>query len=179
MTSGDRSDAGAADARPPASLGGDLIIPVLAVALTVYYLVSTDDLQWEARSVGVLVGWTLLALCGLQILRSLMAWRRARLPGGFDGLFANDARNRQRAGLLALCVLFVLALPWTGITLGLFLVVAGMMVVLGVRRPVEIVGVAGGTAATVFVLFVLLLNSRLPRGPLDQMLVGLLTGRGG
>lgn len=169
---------GVADRRPEGSLGGDLIVPVLAIALTVYYLLSTADLQWEARSVGVLVGWTLLALCAVQIARTIHRWSRRRLPGGFGGLFANDQRNRQRVGLLALCGLFVVTLPWTGITLGLFLVMAGLMVVLGVRRPAEALGIAGATAATVFVLFVLLLNSRLPRGPLDQLLVGLLTGRG-
>lgn len=169
---------GVAERRPEGSLGGDLIVPVLAIALTVYYLVSTDDLQWEARSVGVLVGWTLLVLCAVQIVRSVLRWSRRGLPGGFGGLFANDVRNRQRVGLLTLCALFVAALPWTGITFGLFLVMAGLMVVLGVRRPAEILGIAGATAATVFVLFILLLNSRLPRGPLDQLLVGLLTGRG-
>jgi len=38
------------------ALGAYFIIPLLASGLTIYYLVSTLDLNWEARSTGTFIG---------------------------------------------------------------------------------------------------------------------------
>ena len=47
-------------------------------------------------------------------------------------MFADTLFNRQRLALIVLVALFIIALPWTGTTLGLFLVLIASMWTLGV-----------------------------------------------
>ncbi|MFM9469933.1 hypothetical protein ACKI1K_45620, partial [Streptomyces scabiei] len=65
---------------------------------------------------------------------------------------------------------FIAALPWTGTTLGLFLVLIASMRVLGVTSIRTLVVVAGVTAATVYVLLIYLVSSRLPQGPIEWLI---------
>ena len=168
--------AGSDRSRRPAAIGADLIVPVLASGLTLYYLVSTEALTWEARSTGWLVGFALLVLCAVQFGSMVLKRWRGEATFGLGDLVADSPDNRKRLGLLVALTLFVAALPLTGTTLGLFLVMAVTMVIMGVRSPRQIVGIALATSASVFLLFILLLKSKLPRGALDQALVTLLTG---
>lgn len=171
---------GKAPAQPPRpAVGADLIIPALAGGLTVYYIVSTAPLTWEARSTGWLVGFVLLGLCALQAAKLVGQRLRGQVTLGLGELAADTLDNRKRLGLLIVLWLFVVALPVTGMTLGLLLVIAASMMIMGVRRPAHVIGIATATAIVVFLLFMLLLKSRLPRGALDDFLVALLTGQGG
>ena len=49
-------------------------------------------------------------------------------------MFADTLFNRQRLALVVLVALFIIALPWTGTTLGLFLVLIASMWTLGVTQ---------------------------------------------
>lgn len=161
-----------------ASLGADLIIPLLAVALVAYYVVSTDELSWEAKATGVLVGVVLTTLCAVQILRLL----RQAIVGsgrfGFGGLLAATPDNLKRLGLVGLTLAFILGINWTGTTLGLFLLLVALMLVMGVREWKTLLLVAFGTSATIYVLLIWLLGSKLPKGPVEQAITAL-TGIGG
>jgi hypothetical protein len=162
-------------AREP--VAGDFIIPLLGTALVLYYLASTTDLVWEAKATGVFVGGVLLVLCLMHMLRLLLLIRARRALLGFGGLFGDTPFNRQRLGLLLLVALFILTLPWVGTTLGLFLLLIGSMRLMGVRSLRTLASVAFAAAATVYVLLIALLGSRLPQGPVEQVLA-LITGGG-
>jgi hypothetical protein len=156
------------------AIGADFIVPVLAVAFTAYYLISTGDLTWEARSTGTVVGIALLGLCAAHLVR--LAARALIGKAGFNlgGLLANTRYNRQRLLLLAMLAAFVASIPIVGTTLGLFLIMLGGMAVMGVRNWRTMLAIAGATAATVYLLFMVLLSSRLPRGFLETTLPALL-----
>ena len=51
------------------ALGAYFIIPLLACGLTLYFLISTWNLIWEARSTGTFIGVILLLLCFAQFVR--------------------------------------------------------------------------------------------------------------
>jgi len=161
-------------ARP--ALGGDLIIPVLACGLAAYYFGSTVELVWEAKATGIFVGVILVALCVAQFFR--MGRQVATGAGslGLGDLVARTEFNKQRFGLLALVALFVVTLPWVGTTLGLFLLLVAGMWLLGVRSVRALIGVAAVTAATVHLLLITLLNSRLPQGVLQTLQAALSGG---
>ena len=164
----------ASDTAAPSTLGGDLLIPIACVLLAVYYIATTADLTWEARATGWLVGGALLTLCTAKAIALAINVKRGRTAGGFGGLFAASPLNRRRLALMAMLASFVGALPWIGTTLGLFLSLVAGMVILGSREWRTILTIAGATAATVFLLFMLLLGSRLPRGAVDEWLFSLV-----
>jgi hypothetical protein len=146
------------------ALGAYFIIPLLACALTVYYLISTVGLIWEAKSTGIVIGVLLLALCTAQIVRLGLKVARGEGTLGFGDLVEDNLFNRQRLALLVLSALFIAALPWIGTTVGLFLVIVASIWVMGVRNWRLLVTVAAGTAATVHFLLIYLLGSQLPQG---------------
>jgi hypothetical protein len=146
------------------ALGGHLIIPILACGLTIYYVVSTTGLVWEARSTGLFIGAILLSLCVLQFVRFGIRFARNEVSFGLGELVADTPLNRQRLYLLLLMVAFIVTLPWVGTTLGLFLVLIASMWVMGVRQPRVLLAVAFTTAAVVHLLLIWMLGSQLPQG---------------
>src|SRR5262249_37798456 len=152
-----------ADTREP--LAADFIIPLMACGLAGYYLATTTDLVWEARAAGVAVGVPLIAMCVAHMGRTL--YRIMQGKGSFSSgeMFANTLFNRQRLALVVLVSIFIVALPFTGTTLGLFLLLIAGMWTLGVRNIRQLLGIAATTAAVVYVLLIYLVSSRLPQGP--------------
>jgi len=165
-----------ADTREP--LAADFIIPLLACGLAGYYLATTTDLVWEARAAGVAVGVPLIAMSVFHMGRTI--YRIVQGSGSFSGgeMFANTLFNRQRLVLGVLIAVFIIALPWTGTTLGLFLVLIAGMWTLGVRSIRQLLGIAATTAAVVYVLLIYLVSSRLPQGPVEWLITRLF-GIGG
>jgi hypothetical protein len=161
---------------PRAALGGDFIIPALACGLTGYYFASTVELVWEAKATGIVIGVVLVALCAAQFVRLGLRITTGAGSLRLGELIQNDLFNRQRLGLIAMVALFVVAIHWLGATLGLFLLLIGCMRLLGVRRLRTLVGVALVTAAVVHLVLITLLDSRLPRGVLKNLLAAATGG---
>ena len=160
------------------ALGADLIIPGLAAGLTIYFLVSTSTMVWEARANGTVIGAALLILVAVQVVKIL----RQRWAGagtlGLGALTERSVIQAQRLGLLVVIALFIAMIPFVGTTLGLFASMLACMRILGVRDWRILVGISFAVAATVYCLFILLLQSRLPLGPVEAAL-GSLFGTGG
>ncbi len=155
------------------ALGANFIIPVLACALTIYFLVSTRTLLWEARSTGTFIGVILLVLCLVQFIRLGSQIVRGEATLGLGELVENTFYNRLRLGLLVLTVAFVALLPVLGTTLGLFFVLIAMIRLMGVRNWVVLVTVAFLAAATVHGLLIYLLRSQLPQGLLKPVFTAI------
>lgn len=156
------------DRREP--LAADFIIPLMGCGLAAYYIATTTDLVWEARAAGVVVGVPLILMSVFHMGRTI--YRIIQGSGSFSSgdMFANTLFNRQRAALVLLVALFIAALPYTGTTLGLFILLVASMWLLGVRSIVQLVAVAGTTSAVVYVLLMYLLSSRLPQGPVEWLI---------
>ena len=154
----------------------DMIIPALAVALVAYYSATTLGLTWEAKVTGVVIGVVLVPLCLVQIARLATAIASGHGRFGFGDLLRNDPFNRQRLALVAAVAAFITGLDWIGTTGGLFLLSAACMLIMGVRDMRALLGIAFGTAAVVYVLLIYLLNSRLPRGPVETLIGSILGG---
>jgi hypothetical protein len=169
-------EAGRKDRR--SALGADLVIPILAVCFTIYYLTTSSGLVWEARANGTVIGVTLLALCIAQFVRITLRARRGQGTLSLGELGGWSQAQGRRLALIAILAVFVAAIPWLGTTLGLFLVMMATMAVLGVRSPRVLFGVSLATAATMYLLFIAFLQTRLPAGPVEQFLNPLLRGGG-
>jgi hypothetical protein len=167
---------GESERAPRVPLGGDLIIPVLACALTAYYFVSTVELVWEAKATGLVVGIVLFALCVAHVARVGKRIISGTASLALGELIAATTFNKQRFALITLGALFIVTLPWVGTTLGLFLLLVASMWLLGVRSVRAVVGVAAVTAALVHLLLITLLNSRLPQGVLQGLFAAVSGG---
>jgi hypothetical protein len=158
------------------ALGADLIVPLLAAGLAIYYLVSTRGMAWEARANGTVIGGCLLAMIAFHVGRLVLRYRRGEGTLGFGDLFERSPVQAQRVGLLAILFVFIALVPWLGTTLGVFLTLLALMLILGVRSWRHLLLVSLAVAATVYLLFMLLLQSRLPSGPVEAALGRLFGG---
>lgn len=152
---------------------GDLVIPALAAAFTVYFFDSVWDLAWEARATGMVIGTALLALIALLLARVVRRLAVGQAALSFGHLIGPFPHGRQRAGIVLLCALFIALVPWLGLTLGLFTLSAALMLLLGAGKWRSIVVTAGAVSIAAYLLFVALLDTRLPRGPIEKLLAAL------
>ena len=161
---------------PVEANGADFIIPALSVALVIYYSASTLGMAWEAKVTGVAIGVILVPLCLLLMARMLGAIMTGRGTFGLGHLIENTPLNRQRLALVALVAAFLVGLEWIGVVPALFFLLAGCMLVMGVRSVRALLAVSLTTVAVVYLLLIYILNSRLPQGPVEKLLGSVLAG---
>ena len=154
--------------RPAA--GADLVIPMLALGLTVYFLYSVSGVEWEAKANGVIVGTALILLVGVQVVRVLVALARGRADRGFGALFAPRDALHKRLGMLAITIVFVALVPYLGLALGLFLALSVAFYLMGIRGVPRVLAVALGVSIASSLLFTVALDSGLPKGPVENLI---------
>ena len=159
--------------RPPARrpVGGELIIPIAAVAFTLYYFSSIIDSPWEAQVNAFFVGSILLGLVAILLIklgRDLIAGRADLRLGG---LIEPVAVIPKRLILLLLAIGYVAVIEWLGFTLTTFAFLTAAMLLLNEgRRPVFVLGLAAALALGGYVLFVVAFQTRFPAGPFERMM---------
>ena len=150
-------------------LGADLVIPALALGFAVYFFVSIADLAWEAKANGVVIGSILVGLIAVQLVRIAIRLRRRGADLGFAPLWEPRDVLGKRLGLVAVTIAFIGTLSWLGLTLGLLLALFAALWLMGARgKTLVIVPVV--VAALAYLLFVLLLQSDIPHGPIERLL---------
>lgn len=156
------------------AVGADLVIPVLALGFAAYFLVSTANLEWEAKANGVIIGWALVLLIAVQLVRNALALARGGASWSFAPLLQPAEALRKRIGMLAITIAFVATVPWLGLGLGLFIALAAAFTVMGVKGRKHVVLVSFAIAAVCTLIFTVALDSSLPRGPVEKLLFHLL-----
>ena len=158
--------------RRPAA-GADLVIPLLALGLTTYFLWSVAGVEWQAKANGVIIGTALTFLCVVQVIRVVVRIVRGQGTWSLETLWAPREAIGKRLGLVAVTIAFIATLPWLGLTLGLLL---GMLVALwlmGVRRKKVLVGISAAVAASAYLLFIAALDANFPHGPIENLVSAL------
>jgi hypothetical protein len=150
-------------------LGADLAIPALALGFAAYFFVSIADLAWEAKANGVVIGGVLVFLVLIQLVRiALQVWK-GQASLALNALWEPREALGKRLGMVAITIVFIATLKWLGLTLGLLLAMLAALWIMGVRgRMLAIVSVAVAGAA--YLLFVYLLNTDIPHGPIERLL---------
>jgi hypothetical protein len=159
-----------------AALGADLVVPALAVGLIGYFFVSVADLAWEAKANAIVISVVLLALIAIHAGRVALRVWAGEATLSLAPLFEPRRTQRARILLVVLTALFIFLIPWLGVTLGLFLLTSALMHVLGAGSIRRILATSSVIALSAYLLFIALLNSRLPHGPFEK-LMSLLLGR--
>ena len=159
----------------PKAIGGELIIPVAAIAFTLYYIASIFDSPWEAQVNAFFVGSLLIALSLLFIIISVRSIFRGEACWGLGRVIAPARLVPRRLLLLALTLGYIAALEWAGFTLCTFiLLLAAMLLLNDARRPWLALGLSAGLALLAYFLFIVAFETRFPRGPIEHFLQGML-----
>jgi hypothetical protein len=157
------------------SLGADLVIPGLALAFAAYFLVSVAGLAWEAKANAVLIGVILIVLIAAQLTRIALRVARGEASLAADVLLQPRDVRARRVGLVAVTIAFIATLNWLGVTLGLLLAMFAALWVSGVRGRVALVCIPLVVAASVYLLFIVVLQSELPHGPVESIMTKLFS----
>jgi hypothetical protein len=156
-----------------ASLGADLVIPALALGFAVYFFWSIADLGWEAKANGVLIGAVLVVLVAMQLVRIGAQLARGTGDLGAAPLWLPRDALGKRVGMVVLSVAFIALLELLGLTLSLLLAMGVALWLMGVRKPWTIAGVSFAVAGSAYLLFIAVLGSAFPHGPVEQLLARL------
>ena len=87
--------------RSQRQLGGELVIPVLAIVFTIYYFTTIWNSPWTAQVSAFLVGGVLLTVCGVFLLVSALKLRQGEGSLGFRNLVSMEDWRTGRVGLFA------------------------------------------------------------------------------
>jgi hypothetical protein len=151
----------------PPAIGQELIIPALAVGFTGYYFWTVQELAWEAKANGIVIGGLLFLLVGILLART--AWRVAHGQARLGITLGGDAAtDRMRVALMVVMVLFLAALPLLGTSIALALMLFASMWLLGARHWPTLVGVSLVTPLLVWATLIVGLGTRFPLGPFEH-----------
>ena len=151
-----------------APLGADLVIPALALGFAVYFFVSIADLAWEAKANGVVIGGVLVLLVLIQLARIGVQLARRTGTLSLERLWEPRDALGKRLGLVAVTVAFIATLGWFGLTLGLLLALTAALWIMGVRGKALVI-LPFAVSAAAYLLFVVLLNTAIPHGPIERL----------
>jgi len=154
-------------------VGADLVIPALALGFAAYFFVSIADLAWEAKANGVIIGGVLVFLVAIQVAKIVVQLVRGTgslgLGAGFASLLEPRDALAKRIGLVGVTIAFIATLKWLGLTLGMLLALFAALWIMGARgKALVLIPIA--VAAAVYLLFVVLLQSDIPHGPVEKLL---------
>ena len=155
-------------------LGGELIIPVAALAFTLYYFYTIIDAPWTAQVGAYFVGTILVVLVVLFLIKSALMLRRGEANLHFDNLVAPVSFLNKRLALLALTLGYIFVVRWLGFTITTFLFLAlAMLLLSGGRRKGLIVWLSAALSLGGFLLFIVAFQTRFPEGPFENLIGAL------
>jgi hypothetical protein len=155
-------------------VGADLVIPLLSLAFAGYFFLSIADLQWEAKANGVLIGSALVLLVLVQLARMARDVARGKANLAFTPLLESRDVLLPRIALVVITFTFIATIKWLGVTLGLFLGLFASLWALGIRKRKQLVLVPLITAAAVYLLFIAVLDTSFPHGPVENAMKALM-----
>jgi hypothetical protein len=160
---------------PPRHLGGELVIPAIAVAFTLYFFSSIWNSPWTAQVSAFLVGGVLLLVCAIFFVRCLIWLRQGRGTLSFGNLVSLDDLRSGRLGLLITTVGYCLLIDRLGFTLTTFLFLASSMLILGRgQRPGLILGMSALMSLGGWAVFIWAFETRFPSGWFETTMKAVL-----
>lgn len=157
-------------------LGAELVIPVMAIAFTLYYFSTIWNSPWTAQVSAFLVGGILLLVCGIFILNCVRMLANREGSLGFSTLVNRDDIRTGRIGFLGATLGFCVLIDHLGFTLTTFLFLLVSMAILGKgRRLAMITGLAAAISVAGWALFIWAFDTRFPRGWFEITMEALLS----
>lgn len=162
--------------KPPRQIGGELVIPVIAVVFTLYFFSTIWNSPWTAQVSAFLVGGILLLVCAIFFIRSMMWLRRGEGTLGFANLVTMGDIQTGRIGLFATTIGYVVFIDRLGFTLTTFVFLTSSMLILAKgRNPAFITMISAAMALTGWAVFIWAFDTRFPRGWFENTMKAVLS----
>ncbi|MCZ6624181.1 MAG: hypothetical protein O7B35_08125 [Deltaproteobacteria bacterium] len=156
------------------AIGGELIIPVAALAFTVYYFTTILDVPWSAQVSAFFIGSILILLLVIFFIRTAVELRRGEVSLYLSQIYEPVSFITRRIALAALTIGYVVFLHWGGFTLTTFVFLALAMMCLNEGRRKGLILILSATFAIGgWLLFIVAFETRFPAGPFEQFMKGL------
>lgn len=163
------------DSRPPRQIGGELVIPAIAVGFTLYFFSTIWNSPWTAQVSAFLVGGILLFVCALFFVRCVISLQRNEGTLGFSNLVNRDDIRSGRIGLLATTVAYCIFIDRFGFTLTTFLFLAISMLILSKGKNAGFIAMVSAVMALVgWAVFIWAFDTRFPRGWFEMTMKAVL-----
>jgi hypothetical protein len=159
----------------PKPVGGELLLPIVAVAFSIYYFTTITEVPFSAQVSALFVGTVLIILCVLLFLRTALAVKRGEATLGIGRLIEPASHVPTRLALLALTLGFIFLVKWLGFTLTTFLFLSlSMMLLSRGRRKGFILALSAILSVGGWLLFVYAFETRFPSGPFEWLMAQVL-----
>lgn len=156
-------------------LGGELVIPAMAIVFTIYYFSTIWNSPWTAQVSAFLVGGILLLVCGIFLLRCVAWLANGQGSLGFSNLVNMDDIRTGRIGLLIATIGFCVLIEPLGFTLTTFLFMLVSMTVLSKARRMPLILLISTTVSLIgWAVFILAFDTRFPRGWFETTMQAVL-----
>lgn len=153
----------------------ELIIPIIAIAFTCYYIFSVREGPFEAKFSAYIVGTGLLVTSSILILNRSWKLLRGQLPELKAGSEVPMFITVKRLALLALTLAYLLMIDYgMGFTLSNFIfLTCGFLLLRGLQKPALAIGIASTLSIAGYFLFIVAFDTRFPEGPVERALHGV------
>ncbi len=153
------------------STGADLIIPVAAIAFTIYYISTIWTAPWTAKVSTFFIAGILILLCSIYFLMFTLQLRQGEADFSFSKLLNPVWAIPKRLKLLALTLAYVFVIEWVGFILTTFTFLASGMLLLSDGKSKKLIFSLSATLAIGgYLLFVVAFQRRFPDGPIEKWL---------
>lgn len=160
---------------PKRQLGGELLIPAVAVIFTLYFFSSIWNSPWTAKVSAFLVGGVLLFVCGIFFVKCAIMIRKGQGSLSLGNLFTMNDISSGRLGLLMTTIGYCILIGWLGFTLTTFLFLALSMLILSEgKRPGLIVLTSALMSLGGWAVFIWAFDTRFPTGWFEMTMKAVL-----
>ncbi|NKB21727.1 MAG: hypothetical protein GKS01_14645 [Alphaproteobacteria bacterium] len=170
------SDENGPDTGKPAkkAAGAELVLPVAGLIFTIYYFTTIIDVPWTAQVSAFFVGTILIGLIIALIIRTVIQVRRGEASLSLAPLIAPRDYVPKRLALLGLTLSYVFFIEWGGFTITTFLfLLCSMLLLSGGKKKGLILTISLILSVGGYFLFIVVFNTRFPKGPVETMLHGV------
>lgn len=158
----------------PRNVLPDLIIPLLAVGFTGYYLTTITEVPWISQASAVTVSGLLIAAIAAYSIRTAIRIKRGSEVIAISGPIRAREITFRRISLLVLTIAYVGFIERLGFTLTTVVFIFFGIVLLSSWekwKAAAIISVC--CSVTGYVVFIYFFETRFPKGPVENALQGL------
>ena len=157
------------------ALGAELVIPVAALAFTLYYFYTILDAPWTAQASAFFIGTILIVLALIFIVLTVRWVAKGDGDWSFHTLFEPHEYVRLRVALFALTVGYVVVISFLGFTITTFLFLVLAMLLLNHGRRAKLsLSLAAVLSIGGYLLFIVAFDNNFPEGPFETLMKGVL-----